>query len=454
MNIAHFSTEDINGGAAKAAYRLHSALRERGCDSWMVVRTRRSDDDDVYQVPPPPSPLGHAVWKRVKERIPIVGAKTPRATYTYNFDLDPDIDQRKLFPFSQLKGPQGPGKKSARTGDAATNTNTVDILCLHWVSQFLNTKLVRRLYDHYQCPIVWILADQDPLTGGCHYSFECEGYTKECGRCPQLNSDDPNDRSHQTWRRRRQYLSGLPICFVAPTTWGVKRVQQSSLFGGHRVESIPYPIDTSIFRPFDRNAARDLLRLPADKKLLFFGASYLEDRRKGMAQLVDALRILAELIDSERRIEREEIFLLVAGRNARELMSKLPFAGTYAGHFNDDLTLALAYQAADVFVCPSIEDAGPMMIPESMLCGTPVAAFDGTGAPDLVKSMQTGYLAVNGDARDLARGIYALLISESPESLRRAAHNAATRSHAPALAAARHVDLYESLVAGYTKKRL
>lgn len=424
MNIAHFSTDDISGGAAKAAYRLHSALRELGHSSLMVVRDKKSEDGDVYQVPPPTSPLRHAILKRLKERVPILGEKTPRATYTYNFDLEPDINQRMLFNIL-------PG--------------SVDIIGLHWVSGLLNTRLIRQIYDHYQCPIVWTLADQDPLTGGCHYSFGCEGFTKECGCCPQLDSKDPNDHSHQTWRRRRRYLSDLPICFVAPTGWVMKRVQQSSLFGDHRVELIPYPIDTSVFRPFDQRAARDLLGLPFDKKILFFGATYLEDRRKGMKQLIEALNTLAELIDAEDKIRRDEIFLLVAGLNGNRLMPQLPFAGKHAGRFNDDITLALAYQAADVFVCPSIEDAGPLMIPEAMLCGTPVVAFDGTGAPDLVKTAKTGYLAANADARDLARGIYELLTADSLEAMRNAACEAAAKVHSPAFAAARHADLYQSL---------
>ncbi len=420
MNIAHFSTGDISGGAAKAAYRLHSALREQGHNSWMVVRNKRSEDDDVYQIPSPPSPLRHAIFKRVKERVPLLGEKTPRANYTYNFDLEPDINQQMLFTI--LPGP-------------------VDIIYLHWVSGLLNSRLIRELYDHYRRPIVWTLADQDPLTGGCHYSFGCEGFTKECGCCPQLDSNDPNDHSHQTWLRRRRRFSDIPICFVAPTRWVMNRVRQSSLFGDHKVELIPYPIDTSVFRPFDQRVARDLLRIPLDKKILFFGATYLEDRRKGMKQLIEALNKLADLI------ERDDLFLLVAGLNGKWLMSQLPFAGKCVGHFNDDLTLALAYQSADVFVCPSIEDAGPMMIAEAMLCGTPVAAFDGTGAPDLVKTMETGYLAANADASDLARGIYALLTRDSQEAMRNAAREAAAKAHEPASVAARHAELYQSLIA-------
>src|SRR5215813_9751721 len=169
MNIAHFSTDDISGGAAKAAYRLHSALREQGRNSLMVVRNKRSDDDDVYQVPDPPSPLRHAIWKRLTERIPFFGEKAPRANYTFNFDLNPDINQRMLFTILQERGQknrQMRGKANKQVNMEAADSCPpcpMDVICLHWVSRLLNARLVRKLYDRYRCPIVWILADQDPL---------------------------------------------------------------------------------------------------------------------------------------------------------------------------------------------------------------------------------------------------------------------------------------------------
>jgi len=242
-------------------------------------------------------------------------------------------------------------------------------------------------------------------------------------------------------------LADAQLCFAAPTNWVMTRIRQSSLFGSHRVELIPYPIDTNTFRPFDQRVARDLLRLPFDKKIIFFGATYLEDRRKGMSLLVDALRRLAALLDGSESLRREDLFLLVAGLQGQRLLDELPFAGKYAGHFNDDLTLALAYQAADLFVCPSVEDAGPMMIPEAMMCGTPVAAFNAGGAPDLIETMKTGYLARLADPEDLALGMLKLLAADNGTEMRVAAHETATRAHRPESVARRYLQFCESLLA-------
>ncbi|NLK71693.1 MAG: glycosyl transferase, partial [Clostridiales bacterium] len=41
------NTSDIAGGAARAAYRLHTGLRNIGIDSTMLVQSKSSDDSWV-----------------------------------------------------------------------------------------------------------------------------------------------------------------------------------------------------------------------------------------------------------------------------------------------------------------------------------------------------------------------------------------------------------------------
>ncbi len=423
MRILHFSTEDITGGAAKAAYRLHTALREAGHQSQMVVLHKKSDDGSVVQAPPAKSRPWTSRFERLRNQIPGLRRVHPVANYTFNFDLQPQADLQSLL---------------------TSQTEPPEIICLHWITGFLDIKAIRQLYDFFRCPIVWVMADQEPLTGGCHYSFGCEGFKHECGNCPQLIPSNAADHSHTVWQRKKELLSDLPICFVAPTSWGRERLQQSSLFRSHRCELIPYPIDPQVFRPFDRNIARDLLHLPQDRKIIFFGATYLEDRRKGMSQLLDSMRLVANQASSPKL--KESVYLLVAGLNGKLLMPQLPFEGKYVGHLQDELTLALAYQAANIFVCPSLEDAGPMMIPEAMMCGTPVVAFNAGGAPDLIESGKTGYLATFADTNDFASGILALLEADNEQAICDAAFHRARARHFPASVAQKYIELYQSLL--------
>jgi glycosyltransferase involved in cell wall biosynthesis len=425
--IRHFSTDDIEGGAARAAFRLHTALRESGLRSQMIVRRKKSDDDDVLQLPP----VSHSLWRRelnrLKRRIPGLKSREIKADYTFNFHRPPEVDLQPILRIAPSRD---------------------EIICLHWINGLLDAPSIRRIHDHFRSPLVWLIHDLEPFTGGCHYSFGCDGYTKQCGACPRIGSTDSDDLSHQIWLRKREHMSNLPICFIAMSSWGEKRARESSLFHHARIERIPLPMDTRVFRPFSPLTARDVMRLPRDKKIILFGATYLEDRRKGIDYLIAAFDILASLIDSRvhgETLQRDDVFLLAMGLNGKGLMERLPFAGRYIGHVGDELMMALAYQSADIFVSPSLDDSAPMMISEAMLCGTPVTAFDGTGASDLVKTMETGYLAANGDSRELARGIHALLTTDSIQSVRDAARKVAAEKHTPSSVASRHAELYKSL---------
>lgn len=47
MKILIINTSDIEGGAARAAYRLHRSLLVAGLDSKMLVQSKTSDDFTV-----------------------------------------------------------------------------------------------------------------------------------------------------------------------------------------------------------------------------------------------------------------------------------------------------------------------------------------------------------------------------------------------------------------------
>lgn len=419
MNVLHFSTFDgVARGAASAAYQLHLSFRSAGHQSKMIVRTKSGSDNDVQSV-------ARTKWQyidRAKNRLRPLRVLKPNAVF--NIDDVKDLDTKQFI---------------------AEEPGNVDLICLHSITGFLTSRQINRVFDHYQRPLLWILMDQEPVTGGCHYSYDCDGFANRCGNCPQLLAPSPLDLSHTIWSRKIKYLQRMPIVFIAPSSWAVSKVKQSSIFCDHRVELIPLPIDPAVFRPFNKGAARDLLHLPQDKKVIFVGARYLHEVRKGMAYLMEALQILQATLSGELEpLKEDDIHLLVVGAGNEDLL--LPFPSTTVPYLRDELSLALAYQAADVFACPSIEDAGPMMLSESMMCGTPVVAFNTGRAPDLVQSMETGYLANYKDSVDFAQGLYSLLASPNLQDIGAAAHEQSTSVHSPSSVVNCYLALYESLL--------
>lgn len=426
MIVRHFSTSDGAGGAAVAAGLLHQALLAHGAESCLHVRERSHYLPRTMQVPPRVTSPWPDRFNRLFRLLAtpaarfLPGLRELRPLQTFNLNRPPRVDLSSL-----LRLPQGD-----------------TVLVLHWMDGLLDIASIRLLANHFQGPIVWVIHDLEPFTGGCHYDLGCQRFRNQCGSCPQLGSTNPHDLSHQTWLLRKEILAPMPITFVAPTSWGIDRLRESSIFARHRAVTIPLPLRTGIFRPFPRHIARDLLRLPPDRPILLFGASYLDDSRKGGSYLIDALR---QLPDSLRR----QVLLLLVGLNPETLIPSLPVDFHYLGPLHDPTMMALAFQSADLFVCPSLADSGPMMIPESMLCATPVVAFSTGGAPDWIVHRSNGYLARLADPADLSAGIRFLLdvaASDLAPSLASAARDHVLPLHHPETVARAHLRLYESLL--------
>ena len=409
LRILHFSTGDSAGGAAQAALRLHASFVDAGHDSRMIVRQKGSGRADVLEVPPYLDPW-RARWRRLVRRR----EETPPPAF--NLDVTPDIRRDLFYSY-------GPGE--------------VDVVVLHSITRLLTVREIHSIHAHYRAPLVWALADQAPLTGGCHYSYDCDGYTARCGWCPQLGSEREDDRSRAVLERRLELLSPLPIVFVAASSGVADWVRRSAAFGSHRVERIPAITDDRVFRPFDRRAARDLLDVPQEAFVVLLGAGNLVHPRKGVVEYaVPALARLTELAPDR------DVFVLAVGARGEEL--ELPYPSRAVGALSDPVAIALGYQAADAYLCPTIADAGPLMIPESLLCGTPVVAFDVGYAVDLVRDGETGYVVRSRDPDDLAAALHELLRHPEPDRLR-AACRAAPAHHTPARVVEAHVRLYRSL---------
>ena len=239
MKTLILSTSDIEGGAARATYRLHQGLQTVGVSSQMLVRARLSGDKSV------------AAEKSVLTKLGPQMNNLPMQRYPNR--------ERKLFStqwFPDAIAPQ------------AAKINP-DVVNMHWVCNgFLKIETLAKLNK----PLFWTLQDMWAFTGGCHYNEGCDRYQESCGRCPQLNSAKDKDLSHSIWQRKHKAWKDLNLTIVTPSSWMADCVRASSLLGDRRVEVIPFCLDTERYRPVDPKIARDLLNLPQDKQIILFGA--------------------------------------------------------------------------------------------------------------------------------------------------------------------------------------
>jgi glycosyltransferase involved in cell wall biosynthesis len=380
MKVLHLSACDF-GGAGTAAYRLHNALRERNFDSRMLVLEKRSNDRDVITFAKAGIlfKLGTLLKKAVLKLS---------TDHNYHFQ-----DQRRTVASDPQELLESVGFKP-------------DFIIAHWTSNFVSFETIVGLQQCTGASVLWYLMDTAPLTGGCHYAWDCDGYTLECGKCPALRSQRKNDLSHRVIVEKLRALEGVNGTVVAASSRLEEQSKRSAVFNGKRRSKILLGIDPLVFSPpKNRPIVRRELGLPEEGIVIFSGALNKPMERKGSSYLLDALAFLGRM----GIVEQSRVVLATAGSFGDIGLGDLPFDHHDLGVVKGDRGLAAAYQAADMYVCPSIEDSGPMMINESIMCGTPVVSFDMGVARDLVLTGVTGYRAKLRDSRDLAEGMKTLI---------------------------------------------
>ncbi|MCB0503740.1 MAG: glycosyltransferase, partial [Bacteroidetes bacterium] len=225
--------------------------------------------------------------------------------------------------------------------------------------------------------------------------------------------------------------------FVTCSHWLKEEALKSSLLKEANVISIPNPIDTEFFQPLSKNESRHELELDPDKQYILFGAANLNDDRKGLQYLLDAIAILVQQNPST------SIELLLFGKaNKNELT--IPLKINELGSITTMEKMRTVYNAADLFIIPSLQDNLPNTIMESMACGTPVVGFNTGGIPEMIDHKENGYIAIFKDAEDLVNGIQFTL--ENASQLGKRARQKVLDNYTQENVAEKYISFYKSLL--------
>jgi glycosyltransferase involved in cell wall biosynthesis len=410
LKILHINTSDINGGAARAAYRLHRALLDQNIESRMLAQDTSSDD---WTVIGPLSKIGKGF-----AHIRPTADQLPVKIYPHKKQI---LFSPSWLPFSGVM-------RKLKEIDP-------DIIHLHWIAGgFIRIEDMARI----QKPVVWSLHDMWAFTGGCHYDEGCERYTNNCGACPVLGSSQERDLSRWIFRRKQKSFSKIKnLTINGLSRWLADCAKKSPLLQNHTVVNLPNPIDAEAYTPIPKEQAKNLLGLSLQKKHILFGAmNAASDERKGFAELIHSLD----------HIQSRDVELAVFGCSEPKDGQALPLPIRYLGHLQDDISLRVLYSAADVMVAPSKQENLSNTIMESMACGTPVVGFDIGGNGDMVEHQMNGYLARPFDPIDLARGIDFCLSHPEPNKIGTNARDKIVHNFESQLVARQYVSLYDSIL--------
>jgi glycosyltransferase involved in cell wall biosynthesis len=415
MKVISLNNTDISGGAARAAYRIHHALRLKGVNSIMRVNVKTSSD---WTVEGPKTKIGKAM-AHIRRHL--------GGLLTYLLKTDNKALHSPAILYSNLY-------KELNKSDA-------DIVHLHWINgEVMSIRNIGKINK----PIVWTLHDMWAFSGCEHYSEEHrwrDGYYKNNRPGYELGFD----LNRWTWNRKKKAWKS-PIQIVTPSTWLANCARQSPLMKDWPITVIPNAVDTDVWKPVNQFQARELLNLPQGVPILLFGAiGGSKDYRKGFDLLLESIEYLHGNVDNLR--------LLVVGELRPKTPINFKFPVDYVEHLHDDLSMRVVYSAADVLVNPARQEAFGQTASEAHACGTPVVAFDNSGLADIVMHKHTGYLATAFDAKDMAQGILWVLQqeidlnSDKVSQLSKNARKSAIERFSYPIIAKQYLDVYSDCIA-------
>jgi glycosyltransferase involved in cell wall biosynthesis len=185
----------------------------------------------------------------------------------------------------------------------------------------------------------------------------------------------------------------------------------SRLVGAEKVHISPMGIDFSTYRRIDKNRARDDLGLDSNKKYVLCVAAMVE--RKGLDYLIRSMPPIHErLPDTELLLVGEGYYkkhleLLAQKLGIQDKVHFIPAADSEPRV--PDEKLPLYYNAADVFVLPSLIEALGVVGIEAMACETPFIGTNVEGIPSLVEQFEAGLLIPPRDSKAIASAVISVL---------------------------------------------
>lgn len=418
MNILIVNKSERTGGAAVAANRLMEALNNNGEKAMMLVGEKQTDNISVAGMPHRWLGKWHFLWERLCIFVRL------------------HLSRTNLFAID-----------IANSGFDITRTpefRWADVVHLHWINQgMLSLKSIRKIVKSGK-PVVWTMHDAWAFTGICHYARGCEAFQTGCHDCPLLpNHGSKHDLSHRVWKKKKLLFDNANISFVACSQWLADQAKQSALLRGQHIVSIPNAIDSHIYCQKDKHEARTQLGLPLDRNIILFVSQRVTDERKGVEYFIEALAMLTK--EHPEMVENTAVAIL--GSHSEEITSRIALPTYPLGYIENESMIVATYNAADLYVLPSMEDNLPNTIMEAMSCGVPCVGFRIGGIPEMIENGTNGYVAEPKNAADLARGIHWTLCEADRKQLSQAAISKVKTTYSQQSVAAKYIEVYSESIA-------
>lgn len=410
MKVLHITTSDF-GGAGLCVLRIHKSLLELGIDSKVLVAHKRSDSPAVFVAEesglntyvPPKSKVLKKFEKVMRRRGQFL---TSLEKYQKSVVC---LDGKAIYTFPLSKY------------DLSVHPLVLeaDVIHLHWVANFLDYPTFFRSVVK---PIVWTFHDENIALGGFHYQRERDLYYDLCKK----TEDDLFNIKKEALSNARGNIMIIALSEMMRTF--CEKLPEISSFP---IEVIHNGVDYERFGPINKRNAKQVLGVPEDHIVFGFCSVNLEEKRKGLMELIRAL---------ERLSDFSKVTLVCAGTGKIPVQTNFNVIKT--GSIENERIMSLFFSSLDYFVMPSYQEAFAQTPLEAMACGVPVIAFPCSGTEELITE-KNGVRCADFTVESLYDGILlAMGRKYDPELIRQDVIN----RFSPEIIASQYIEVYQRII--------
>lgn len=358
MKILHIGFYDSLGGAAKAMLRIHNALSKiEFVDSKILVVNKLLNNRDIYET----SNLKFKFFFKITNQIKKIFLQSHRDYKSFNL-----INTKFILNF--------------------INNYECDLVNLHWIGgEMISIKEILKINKK----IVWTFHDMWPFLGINHYETKNTYFTNKLNK-------------YLIYQKHK--LSSKRINVIAPSNWIFQKFNNNKTFDIGKSSIIPYPIDTNFWNTKIKNNYTEVFNFKENVDyILFTSNSGLKDKRKGFEDIIRITRYL-----STKNFKKNLEFIVLGSKEVKREFNN-NFHINFLPRIDNDNILKYFYINSSLTLLLSKQDNLPLVMQESMACGTPLITFDNGGMSDLITDNYNGFIIKNFDITLLSAKIYEYL---------------------------------------------
>ena len=275
-----------------------------------------------------------------------------------------------------------------------------DVIILHSIQDMISVEDIGKICDVYKKKLVLHPLDMELITGGYHFSYDCNCY--RTGKC---NSKKHNLEllAKENYIKKVKVLNKLPCIWIASNNYVLNRIKNSKMFSkkNHSIDVVYFGIEENRYSFYEKKIAKKKLNISSKKNILLFGCSDFGDLRKGTKVINNLLEKL-----NHSDVNLDSILLLTYGETNNFKVKNGRIEWVHLGTVNDSKKMNLIYRASDIMLSPSLDDLGPTTVQEAFLNDLYIISFELGLAPDLIIHNYNGSIIKNFDNDKFYNAVY------------------------------------------------